>query len=134
MNGGPGDNNNIHFGRLIAYVLPGFVVLVGLTPPFPAVGRWLQPVPNGGLGLAPPLYAVLAATALGLVLSCLRWVLIDTVHHRTGVRPPVWDDRRLADVLGGFDYLVGAHFMYYQFAGNSLLAWSFVYGLNRFGG
>jgi hypothetical protein len=133
MNGGSGDNNK-QFGVLIAYVLPGFFVLVGLTPLFPAVGRLLEPVPSGDLGLGPPLYAVLGATALGLVLSCLRWVLIDTIHHRTGVRRPVWNDGQLDQVLGGFDYVVQNHFRYYEFSANSMLALVLVYGLNRFAG
>jgi hypothetical protein len=133
MNGGSGDNNK-QFGILIAYVLPGFIVLAGLTPQFPAVARWLQPVPSGDLGVGPPLYAVLGATALGLVLSCFRWVLIDSIHHGSGIRRPVWNDGQLDQVLAGFDYVVQNHFRYYEFSANSLLALVFAYGLNRFSG
>ena len=44
---------------------------------------------------------------------------------------PVWDDGRLADVLGGFDYLVQSHYRYYEFSANALLAGVSVYILNR---
>ena len=44
-------------------------------------------------------YAVLAATAIGLIVSALRWMLLDRLHHATGVKRPVWDDRRLNDVI-----------------------------------
>ena len=124
------ETSNKQFGLLIAYVLPGFIALVGLTPLFPAILQWLKPVEGSG-GLGPPLYAVLGATTLGLILSCFRWLLIDRVHHWTGIRRPSWNDTRLPDVLGGFDYLVQNHFRYYEFCGNSLLAILSSYGVNR---
>jgi hypothetical protein len=91
----------------------------------------LQPVDQGDLGIGPPFYAFMAATALGLILSCFRWVLLDHVHAWTGIKRPVWDDRQLHDLLGGFDYLVQNHFRYYEFFGNALIAGLFSYALNR---
>ncbi len=124
------------FGLIIAYVLPGFIALVGLAPIFPGVAQWLRPVSAGefDLGLGPPLYAVLGATAFGLVLSCFRWILIDRVHHWTGVERPAWEDSKLDRMLGGFDYLVQSHYRYYEFCGNSLLAGLFAYVVNRVAG
>ena len=119
------------FGLLIAYLLPGFIGLAGLASLFPAVAGWLRPVSQGDLGLAPPVYAVLGATAVGLVLSCFRWVFIDHLHQWTGVARPPWDDTKLERVLGGFDYLVQSHYRYYEFCGNTLLAVLLAYGLNR---
>jgi hypothetical protein len=116
---------------MIAYVLPGFIALAGVAPLFPAVARWLRPVGQGDLGLGPPLYAVLAAMALGQVLSCFRWLLLDHLHQSTGVKRPAWDDSQLDRVLDGFDYLVQNHLRYYEFCGNTLLAVLWSYGLNR---
>jgi hypothetical protein len=109
------------FGYLIAYLLPGFIVLVGIAPLFPGLARWLRPVGSGDLGLGPPLYAVLGAMAMGLILSCFRWVFLDSAHHVMGVRRPVWNDGELQEVLEGFDYLVQSHYRYYEFTGNALL-------------
>src|SRR5687768_7095788 len=114
------------FGVLVAYVLPGFIGLAGLTPVVPAIARWLQPV-AADLELGPPLYTTLAATALGMLLSCLRWVMLDPIHRALGARRPEWDDRRLHQVLGGFDFLVLNHFRYHEFAANTLLALGGVY-------
>src|SRR3954471_14139508 len=116
------DISSKQFGFLIGYLLPGFIGLAGMAPLFPAVARWLRPVNSGNFGLGPPLYAVLGAMTLGLILSCLRWVVLDHVHQWTGVRPPVWDDSRLEQALSGFDYLVQNHFRYYEWSANTLLA------------
>jgi hypothetical protein len=121
------------FGIIIGYVLPGFVALGGLAPLFPTIAYWLQPVSASqyDLGLGPPLYAILAATALGQVLSCFRWILLDQLHAFTGLRRPAWEDSQLDRVLSGFDYLVQNHFRYYEFCGNTLLALFLTYAANR---
>jgi len=120
-----------NFGLLVAYVLPGFIAVAGMAPIFPTLAGWLRPVAQGDLGLGPPVYAVLGATAVGLILSCFRWVLIDHVHQWTGVKQPVWDDSQLSELLGGFDYLVQNHFRYYEFTANTLLAVVGAYSVNR---
>jgi hypothetical protein len=125
------QTSNWQFGLILAYVLPGFIALVGTAPLLPVVATWLRPVAQGDLGLGPPVYAVLAATAVGLFLSCFRWLTIDQIHYWTGVRRPDWDDRQLVTALGGFDYLVQNHFRYYEFCGNTLVAVLWTYGLNR---
>jgi hypothetical protein len=122
------------FGLIMAYILPGFIALVGMAPLLPVVATWLHPVDQSGLGLGPPVYAVLAATAVGLFLSCFRWLTIDQIHYETGVRRPEWDDQQLVTALGGFDYLVQNHFRYYEFCGNTLVAVLWAYGLNRWMG
>jgi hypothetical protein len=91
----------------------------------------LQPTSQGDLGIGPPVYALLGPTAVGLILSCFRWVLIDDIHQSMGVTPPEWDDGQLSQRLGGFDYLVQNHFRYYEFTANTLLAVIGAYAVNR---
>jgi hypothetical protein len=120
------------FGLIIAYLIPGFIGLVGLVPLVPAIGRWLQPVSQGDLGFGPPVYALLAATALGQIVSCFRWVLLDQFHHLTGLKMPRIDFSQFGAHLSGFDYLVQNHFRYYECSGNTLLAVVWTYSINRF--
>jgi hypothetical protein len=124
------DNYSKQFGLIIAYVLPGFITLAGLAPIFPVIGKWLWPGVSS-LDLAAPVYAVLAATALGLTLSCFRWLVLDHFHRWTGIEPPTWNDQQLPAVLNGFDYVVQNHFRYYEFTGNTLIALLGTYVLNR---
>lgn len=125
------EPSNRQFNLIVAYLLPGFVGLAGIVPLFPAVADWLRPVDQREYGIGPTVYALLAATATGMIVSCFRWIIIDQLHHATGIKPPAWDDKRLADVLGGFDYLVQNHFRYYEFSANTLVAGIWAYGVNR---
>lgn len=117
---------------MVAYLLPGFIALAGIARLVPAVARWLQPtLEQGGTGLGPPVYAVLAATAVGMVLSCFRWILIDHAHHLAGVRAPQWDVDRLEARLAAFSTLVEYHYRYYQFYANTLIAVAVTYLIYR---
>jgi hypothetical protein len=125
------SNSSNQFGLIVAYLLPGFIGLAGIAPLVPVVRAWLVPVTYAEASLGPPIYAVLAATTLGMFLSCFRWLLIDHVHQWTGVRPPRWDDRQLQAHLAAFNYLVESHYRYYQFVANSLVGVLFSYLINR---
>jgi len=119
------------FGLIVAYLLPGFIVLAGIAPLSPAVAAWLVPITQSNIGLAPTVYAVLAALTLGMIVSCFRWLLIDRIHQWTGIRRPVWDDSHLQDRLGAFKYLVEVHYHVYQFYANTIIAAVFAYSVNR---
>ena len=89
------DILNRQFGLVIAYILPGFVVLAGLAPLLPVVGDWLRADQTASVGA--PLYALLAATAAGMVVSCFRWLLIDRIHSITGLGGPAFNARALEE-------------------------------------
>jgi hypothetical protein len=121
------DNSVNNFGLLIAYVLPGFTALWGmpyLVAPLPA---W----PVGGRAEGPTfagfLFVTIEAIAAGLTVSAVRWLVLDTIHHRTGIQPPRWDFARLERSVTAFEFLVDIHYLYYKFYGNMLVAlvWSF---------
>ncbi|MEZ5942491.1 MAG: hypothetical protein R3C18_13945 [Planctomycetaceae bacterium] len=115
------DINNQNFGLLIAYVLPGFIAVWGLSHVSTTVQSWLGANADGP-SIGGFLYVTLASVGAGLTMSTLRWLLIDTLHHRTGVRPPEWDFRLLSTRREAFDVLVESHYRYYQAYSNSLLS------------
>src|SRR5437016_2223014 len=117
------ETTSRQFGLAIAFLLPGFIGLGGLVLLIPAVAGWLQPVAyQGAAGIAPPIYAVFAAIAMGMTLSCIRWIIIDHIHHWTGVTPPAWDFAVLDSRLDAFNYVVEGTYRYYQFYANTLIA------------
>jgi len=119
------------FGLLVGYLLPGFLGLLGLAPVSPVVSGWLHGVNLGDAGIGPPVYAVLSATMIGMIFSCIRWLIIDHVHAWTGVVSPMWNFRLLDGRLEALSYLVDNHYRYYQFYANTLIAVIWAYPIHR---
>jgi hypothetical protein len=119
-----------NFGLLIAYVLPGFTALQRL----PFLSHAVVSCGTGALDQNPSVTSFLSGTvealAVGLAVSTVRWLLIDALHHRTGLRPPAWDFARLEKNVVAFEYLVQVHYRYYKFYANMVvaLAWAFAAG------
>ena len=110
------------FGLLIAYVIPGFVLLCGLSYRIGAVRAWLHAPPDIPAGLESALFITLASIAAGMLASAVRWCLVDSFHHWTGVTRPEWDDGQLQENLSAFEAVVEAHYRYYQCHANLLVA------------
>jgi hypothetical protein len=122
------DLTRDNFGLLIAYVLPGFVALWGGSYHVEAVRPWLQATPKDAPTVGGFLYTTLASTTLGLVISGVRWAVVDQLLARTGIRQPRWDFELFAERLTAYEILVVNHYRYYQFYANMLvaLAWTYV--------
>lgn len=125
------DTSLNNFGLLIAYMLPGFALLWGLRPLVPDIDLLL----GSPVGVAPTvggfLYATLAAVGAGMVVSTVRWMAIDTLHHATGLRPPAWDFARLRESPAAFELIVDHYFRYYQFGANSCVSLALVFAARR---
>ena len=115
------------FGILIAYIIPGFVCLWGMQPFLPAVRAWLAIQPADTPTVGGFLFVTLASAAGGLLVSTVRWALLDHLHQYTGIRVPHWDLRRLTANLSAFQAMVEWHYRYYEFHGNLLVAVTFLY-------
>jgi hypothetical protein len=110
------------FGLTIAYLIPGFIVLWSITLHSAIIHGWI----TGAGGDAPTiggfLYVTIASLGAGIVVSTIRWLLIDTLHHRTGIPEPAWDFGRLQAHIDAFDRQVEGHYRFYQAYSNSLIA------------
>ena len=119
-----------NFGLLIAFVLPGFIVLWGVSYFSATVRLWLS-----GAGTTPTvggfLFVTLASVAAGVTVSTVRWLVIDTIHHWTGIRQPSWDFARLQENVGAYNVLNDIHYKFYQFHANGLIALFIVYVARR---
>jgi hypothetical protein len=112
-----------NFGIVIAYLIPGFMVLWGVSYLSPVVKGWLEP---GGINATPSLgsflYVLLSSLAAGLIVSAIRWATIDTLHHATGLRVPPLNFAALPDKLDAFVVIVEANYRFYQFYANACVA------------
>lgn len=113
------DGIEKNFGILIAFGLPGFLFLAGLPP---ELQGWLAPFYTSPPTLGGFLYALPGSLACGLILSGVRWAVIDSLVHLTGIRKPRIAYGKLAAQLPAFTILVEHHYRYYQFYSNTLIA------------
>lgn len=116
------DVSNRNFGLLIAYLVPGVVGLWGLSYLVPELRPWLVGQPFEQPTVGGFLYLTLGAVTLGMIASVVRWAVLDTIHHASGLEAPRWSDERLHERLSGYDWLVENHYRYYQFYGNTLIS------------
>jgi hypothetical protein len=131
------ESTNANFGLLIAYVLPGFTAIHGwpfLSHPLSAQALSA----NESASLAGFLDGTVEAITAGLTVSAIRWLVLDSIHHRTGLRPPRWDFALLDRSASAFELLIHMHYRYYKFYGNMVIAllWTFAvqgYTLGRQG-
>ena len=116
------------FGLLIAYVLPGFIALWGLTFLDPAWELQILGTGNNQPTIAGFLFSTVAALTAGLTISTIRWMTIDPIHHATGVQPPDWDFARLETKVDAFNVLIEGHYRFYLWYANSFVAilWVFI--------
>jgi hypothetical protein len=121
------DESIANFGLLIAYVIPGCVILWGVGEASPSVGVWFGAASANSATLGGFLYVTLAAVAAGLTASTLRWLVIDAMHHYSGIKPPRWDFSALDERVEALDFLIELHYRYYQFYANTLVASLFAY-------
>lgn len=111
-----------NFGLIIAYLIPGTGLLYSIRDDSALVELWFAGNPVSSPTVAGFMFVSLASVAVGLVLSTVRWLLLDSLHHRTGTPPPQRDFEKLADRVEAFRILVENKYRYYQFYGNSLMA------------
>ncbi|GAA4469548.1 hypothetical protein [Novipirellula rosea] len=117
--------NESSFGILIAYVIPGWIVLLGFSYGSDTIATWL----TGSVATSPTiggfLFATLASIGLGVIVSTVRWLVVDPVMHLTGVQPDDLGFVHLQQSHNALTILVNGHYRYYQFHANLCVALPF---------
>lgn len=115
-----GDERN--FGILIAYIIPGWIGLLGLAYVYPLFQTWL----SGSLETSPTvggfLFSALASIALGTGFSTVRWLVLDPLVTLTLKPCPQPDFQQLRHSHEAMRLLIDSHYRYYQFHGNLIVA------------
>ena len=109
------DVSTKNFGLLIAYLIPGFATLWGVSYFSPVVRSWLGSTADSSPSVGGFLYVTLASVSAGLTVSTIRWLVIDSIHHHTGIQQPNWDFSRLGQTVAAYDVLKEIHYRYFQF-------------------
>lgn len=123
--------SNANFGPLIAYLIPGAVVLFGFRPIIPVLQVWFAATPPTAPTIGGFLYLTMSALAVGMTVSAIRWAIIDTLHAWTGLRLPPLDFSRLGQNVAAYNLLIEIHYEHYLFYGNMSVATALAYGAFR---
>jgi hypothetical protein len=113
-----------NFGVVIAFLIPGSLLLWGLSYSFNGIAAWFLR-PDASATIAGFLFSTLASLGLGLLLSAIRWMIVDHVLIYIGrVKPSVVDFSKLNDPnrFASFQGIVENHYRYYQYYANTLVA------------
>ena len=125
------DVSSRNFGYLISYVIPGFIVVATLSSHSPALGRLIGDSTPTSPSVGGFLYVTVASVFAGMILSALRWLTLDTLHHSTRLTRPTWDFAVFQQKRSAFDALAYNHFRYYEFFGHTAIALLVVAGSPR---
>jgi hypothetical protein len=129
-----------NFGIVIAYVLPGFTALQGF-PLFSYQGwgttawgtaPWGAPASDPNATLTFFLSGTVMALAAGLTVSTARWLIVDRIHHWTGIARPTRDFARLEKNVAAYEFLGLIHYRYYKFYANMVVALIWAYATREY--
>jgi hypothetical protein len=116
--------SSLDFSLLIAYLLPGFVGVFGLT----YISDWVRQVFNALLNKDASIGAAfiisIAALAVGAIISAIRDLVLDRIQYLAGAEKPPHciSALRDANVLSAFKEAVNNTYRFAQFYGNMALA------------
>lgn len=119
--------SNANFGPLIAYLVPGATALLGASVFFPTLSLWFATAPSGEPTIGGFLYLTIASLAAGMIVSAVRWTVIDTLHAWTGLPMPELDFSKLGRNVEAFGLLIRIHYEHFQFFANMLVATAIAY-------
>src|SRR4051812_28341633 len=75
---------NDSFGPLIAYLVPGATVLLGLSQFSPTLQSWFAAAPAETPTIGGFLYLTVASLTAGMTVNAVRWATIDNLHRIGG--------------------------------------------------
>jgi len=126
------------FPKFIAFLIPGFLSLWGLSRYVGDVRQWLGTASSASTSVGGFLFVVLASLGLGVFVSGVRYFLFDKFLLRWGVPKQVSDEEEAArtDALtqAVYEDLRDQFYRYYQFYANTAVALVFALVLWWFGG
>jgi hypothetical protein len=109
------SNSLNDFGLVIAYVIPGFTFLLGCSNQTHMVHGLPLFVDSSSVSLPSLVLLIFLAVASGLIVQTIRWLLVDSIHHHTGIKPGSWDFKKLSGQMTAFEGLTENHYRFYQF-------------------
>jgi hypothetical protein len=115
------------FTTIIAFWLPGALLLWVLSYPAPTIAGWLAKSTDGSPTVGGFLFVSLASLVLGVIINATRWNLLDRGIFRDldNLKPKDEQYSKLKDdekTLAAFQALVDNNYRWYQSYANTAIA------------
>lgn len=122
----------LDFGLIIAFLLPGFLFLYGLSFSSQDVKAFLDATNLRTTSIGAFFLVSLGSLATGLLISAVRWLIVDSILGWMGIgnKPLDFGKLRYERRRRAFLVIVENHYRYYQYYANSLIsivAFSIIY-------
>jgi hypothetical protein len=120
------DSAETTFGLTIAFALPGFLLLWGISFSSPQIATWLaHSSPADAPTIGAFLYLAVASLALGILISAIRWAtfeqflyLLTGLKRSTKSESKLYEDGRRA----AYQDKINNYYRYYQCYSHCMLA------------
>jgi hypothetical protein len=119
--------SNDNFGPLVAYLVPGATALWGMSEFSPEVRSLFAISASDAPTIGGFLYLTLLSLGIGMTVTAIRWVIVDSLHRITGLKPPILNFAHLHERTDAFALLIEIHYRHYQFYSNMFIATAIVY-------
>jgi hypothetical protein len=106
------------FGYIVAYILPGLVALWAASLIWTEIPISTYLDARAEVSVSGWSFLIFGSLGIGLIVSSVRWLIVDAIHHRTGLTAPRIDFARLQDRQDAFLTAVEHNYRYYQFYSN----------------
>lgn len=119
------DVTDKNFGVLIAFALPGFIFLWGISFTVEEYRSLLVNLKDVNTSVGGFFTITLASLAVGMILSAVRWALFDVLLLRKTAKEATKikiESLRDDKVLSAFQGAVENHYRYYQYYSNTFVA------------
>lgn len=123
--------SNTNFGPVVAYLVPGATALWGFGRFSSTLQSWFASSPTDAPTIGGFLYLTVASLAAGMTVNAIRWVIVDTLHARTGLPLPPEDFSSLGQNVAAYNLLIEIHYHHFQFHANMLIATAVAYACYR---
>ena len=125
--------SNDNFGPLVAYLVPGATVLLGVSQFNATLQSWFASAPGDAPTIGGFLYLTIASLGVGMTVSAIRWATVDRLHAWTGLAIPRRDFSKLGKNIEAFQFLIRIHYEHYQFYANMVVGLAIAYAYYRYG-
>jgi len=115
--------SSLNFDKVIAYMIPGVVGLQSISYYSQKVNLWINSYLYNENNLGTIFIIIMSSIGIGLIISAIRWFILDYIHYKTGIKKEKIPYNKLNNKnITVFKEAIANTYRYYEFYGNMFIA------------